>query len=416
MRNTPSPSFDLTQRTVFGLLAQTLFGVPYTPESDVDWVAVYRESECQAVRLQTFCNHHRIPSVPDGLREDFRRYLTFILLRSTRIHSAHTLLHEAMTQNGIPYVILKGAASASYYPDPMTRAMGDVDFYMDREDVERAMAVLREKGFEVEDYDPQNPDGYHLAVQKDQVHMELHYRLPGIPAGAAGEVVTSYLSDIREQATFCRTSLTACMLPSAFHHGLIMLMHLQRHLVCEGIGLRHLCDWAVFVHSFSPEVFTDLFGERLKRAGLWRLARLLSLAAVKFVGLPEQPWMREDDFDEALAEALMCDIVKGGNFGNKDRQRAYEAKFMTPAGEKKQGSRLSEAIRTVNQASRREWPVMDKCPILLPIGWIVIAMRYLFRNRKRKQEGREIDLSLAYKNSEARNQLYQQLHLYEPEV
>ena len=57
MQNTLPPSFDRTQRTIFGLLAQTLFGVPYTPESDVDWMAVYVESECQAVRFQTFCNH-----------------------------------------------------------------------------------------------------------------------------------------------------------------------------------------------------------------------------------------------------------------------------------------------------------------------------------------------------------------------
>jgi hypothetical protein len=64
MQNTPYQPFHITQRTVFGLLAQTLFHTPYTPDPDVDWTDVYRESEYQAVCLQTFSNHHMIPGFP----------------------------------------------------------------------------------------------------------------------------------------------------------------------------------------------------------------------------------------------------------------------------------------------------------------------------------------------------------------
>ena len=101
MKNTDLRSFDRTQRTVFGLLSRALFGAAYTPEPDVDWNAVYEESECQAVRLQAFSNHHLIPDIPAELRERIRRYLVHAMLRSTRIHSQHTEVHRLMTEAGI---------------------------------------------------------------------------------------------------------------------------------------------------------------------------------------------------------------------------------------------------------------------------------------------------------------------------
>ena len=418
MRNDLYRPFDLTQRTVFGLVGQTLFGVPYQPEQGVDWMAVYRESESQAVRLQVFARHHLLPDLPEDIREDIRRYMSGFMLRNARVHSEHTVVHDLLSQAGIEYTVLKGAASAFYYPDPLTRAMGDVDLYVDESDVSRTMALFRAEGYEVEAYTG-DVRQYHLTIRKGRRHIELHYRIPGIPEGEVGEQIRTYLADLRESATLQKGKLSTCRHPSPFHHGLIMLMHLQRHLVFEGIGLRHLCDWAVFVHRYTPEQFEELFRERLSAIGLWRFARLLSLAATLYIGLPEQPWMREDEEDEALACALMQDIVGGGNFGRKDRQRAYEAKFLSKSGEKdrksdRKHSRITEAIRSVDRDSRERWPIMKRVPLLLPFGWIYATFRYLRNNRIRRKKGRQIDLAQAYKNSERRQELYQALRLYEP--
>jgi hypothetical protein len=379
----------------------------------VDWTDVYRESEYQAVRLQTFANHHRIPEIPEELRQRIRQYMTNVMLRNVRIHAGHTAVHELMTKNGISYTVLKGAASARYYPNPMTRAMGDVDFIVDETDIPRAVELLREKEYEVEEYTGKTTQ-YHLSVRKGPLYLEMHYRLPGIPEGEVGELIREYLADLSEKATLLQEKTVTCRQPSAFHHGLIMLMHFQRHLVVEGIGLRHLCDWAVFVNSFSPEAFQDLFRDRLSAIGLWRFARLLSLTASLYIGLPEQPWMREDDEDETIACALMQDIIGGGNFGRKDRQRAYEAKFLPQEGENRpKRGRVVEAVRSVNRGSRERWPIMKRVPLLLPWGWIHAAVRYLLNNRKRHKNGREIHLGRAYKNSQNRQGLYERLRMYE---
>lgn len=414
MHNNPYQPFDLTQRTVFGLLAQTLFDVPYTPEPGVNWEAVYQESENQAVRMQTFAKYHLIPDFPQEIRERIQPYMSTFMLRNVRIHAGHTLVHELLTQNGISYTVLKGAASAFYYPDPLTRAMGDVDFIVDGKDVPQVAALFCEQGYNVEKY-IEDSGKYHLAICKGKLHMELHYRLPGIPEGAVGDVIRGYLSDLEASATLVKGKLATCRHPSAFHHGLIMLMHFQRHLVYEGIGLRHLCDWAVFVRCHSPEEFQALFRDRLSAIGMWRFARLLSLAASLYIGLPEQSWMREEPDDESIAHALMQDIVGGGNFGRKNRQRAYEAKFLSQNdGTSRKHNRIAEAVRSVNRNSRERWPIMRRVPLLLPWGWIHAVVRYLLNNKKRRKAGREIDLGQAYKSSETRQKLYETLRMYEP--
>ncbi len=412
MKNTDLRSFDRTQRTVFGLLSRTLFGAAYTPEPDVDWTAVYEESECQAVRFQTFSNHHLIPDIPPELRERVKQYLTLAMLRNTRIHVRHSEVHRIMTEAGIPYTVLKGAASACYYPSPMTRAMGDVDFYVDRAHLEETLALFEGLGFALSEKD----HGCHRVLRLGDSHLELHFDLPGLPEGEVGQTIRGYVADLCESAVLLKNSLVTCNRPSDLHHGLIMLMHLQHHLLAEGIGLRHLCDWAVFVHSFRGHDFPDLFADKLRAVGLWRLARLLSLSASLYIGLPEQDWMREEPEDEEIACALMLDIVAGGNFGRKDRQRAYEGMFISDRGKdgvKKRRAR--EGFRALNRITYQKFPLSKRCPLLLPIGWVVAITGYLFRNRRRNRNGYSVSALDAYRKSAPRIELYQKLGLYEPE-
>jgi hypothetical protein len=68
------------------------------------------------------------------------------IAKNIRIGHNHSVLHDWMSASSIPYVILKGAASASYYPTPAYRSMGDVDFLVKTEDMERAGKVLEQHG------------------------------------------------------------------------------------------------------------------------------------------------------------------------------------------------------------------------------------------------------------------------------
>ena len=415
MQNTHRSAFPLTQRTIFGLLGQTLFGIAYSPEPDVDWPSVFRESELQAVRLQTFADYHTIPDIPPDLREDVKRYVMAAMLKDARVHAQHTLVHDLLTKHAIPYVVLKGVSSALYYPSPLTRAMGDVDFYVSREHLEHARELFEAQGFSVSGLD----HICHLTLRRDGIRLEMHFEPAGIPHGDSGQLIREYLSDLIPQSALLQNQTATCYLPAPFHHGLIMLLHLQHHLLAEGIGLRHLCDWAVFVHHLGEEAFETRFRARLKAVGLWKFARLLSLAASLYIGLPEQTWMREEEADEDLAYRLMEDILAGGNFGAKSHQRSYEGNFISNRG--KDGirhNRIHEGFCALNRITYLKCPFTKKCPLLLPVGWVVAFVGYLLRNirRNRRNEGGRIHIADAFRKSEPRRRLYRSLCLYEPEA
>lgn len=254
-----------------------------------------------------------------------------IIATNMQVSYEHTELHDLLTENSIPYVILKGVASASYYPNPILRTMGDVDFLVDSADILRTTSLLESNGFEkaVDD----DTDGIHIAFHRGDSTWEMHRSINGIPAGEVGERIKLFLSDIIETAVDYDEGNGAIRIPDDFHHGLVILLHTASHLTSEGVGLRHLCDWAVFVNHFTDEQFCTLFEEKMKACGLWRFAQLLSLVSVKYLKLPYKSWMGEAD--DTILEQLIIDIMDGGNFGKKDEDRYRQIKYISNRGEHK---------------------------------------------------------------------------------
>ena len=70
---------------------------------------------------------------------------TMVQGRWLQVMHAQDQLLGLLEDNGIPCVILKGAAAAMAYPHPSLRSMGDVDFLVKRADFEKAAVLLDRK-------------------------------------------------------------------------------------------------------------------------------------------------------------------------------------------------------------------------------------------------------------------------------
>ena len=76
-------------------------------------------------------------------------------------------------------------------------------------------------------------------------------------------------------------------------------------MINTGIGLRHLCDWAVFVDSVDD--FEKDFKDKLTECGLYRFAQILTQLSSKYLGLKKQAWA-EGVLDDSLLHSLILDI------------------------------------------------------------------------------------------------------------
>jgi len=398
-----------TEQVVLDLLANNLFGAGKSVAAvSVDWGSVWYESYMQGVSLNAFADFPAELTEPTDFSV-IRQNLQERMSENILVNKGHFKIHKVLTDAGVPYVILKGLASALYYPDPLLRSMGDVDFLVSESDLEKTCQVLERNGFVVSE----KSHGDHLVYTDNICRYELHTEPAGMPKGEAGALVKTYLADILDNSELKNTLFGEAFVPSKFHHGLIILLHTCHHLTSSGVGLRHLCDWAVFVNSVSDIDFCHLFEDKFKEIGLWSFAKALTRICEKYLSCPAKAWTGE--VDEALVDALALDIFEGGNLGQKSDDRSHEAMIMPKYGdsEHKEKSNSKRFIAYVNQSVKNNWKSAEKNKLLLPVGWIYFGGRYVFRSLKGERPKIKVNSFISEANE--RKNLFDQLKLFEKE-
>lgn len=385
------------QRQLIRIIASQLFGVNVDTKEIAAWPNILQEAQQQAVfplAYQALKSYGIIE--PKFEKEYAANQAAYI--RNLHYHSD---LHKLLT--GIPYVILKGQVSASYYPNPMLRSMGDVDFLVYKEDRERVDQLLKVEGFEkragAEKHD------YHWAYKKDRASLELHWDVPGVPESKKNRFSEDAIKSAEEKTM----QNEKMMFPSPFNHGLVLLLHAVSHMTGGGIGLRHLCDWLVFENSFSEQKFLDIFEDQLKDIGLWTFVKVITKIGVMYFGT-DRNWCL--DADDKVCQCLLEDILTGGNFGVKDNTRGSQAKLIQNRVTKSvQGSILKNGLISIDEKAKRDYPPCKRNVIIRPIGWTVVVCQYVIRVIRGKRNN-VFDKKIM-ENAMNRQKLYTELKLFE---
>ena len=195
------------------------------------------------------------------------------------------------------------------------------------------------------------------------------------------------------------------------HQALLNLLHMERHMIGGGIGLRQLIDWAVFVSESSNEHWSKYTIAMLKNCGLWAYAQALTKTCVMYLGLSAEkaPWCLE--IKDNLANELMQDIFRGGNMGTAEDD-GMNGLFTNRSilGEKQQGA-LHALIETLNRRSYQNYAITRRHKWLLPLFWVYLPLRYTFRVALGRKSAKKMINAVSTSND--RYKLYKQLHLYE---
>lgn len=392
------------QKQLLDIVAANMRGEKYTLPI-TDYELLLAECKAQSVSLQVF------DTVPQtNVPEDPKRvnYLLGQFGSNFHIHRQHAQLHQLMEKHGIDYCMMKGAVSAYYYPKPMLRTMGDVDFLVAPETIPRATEILKNEGFTPWEEE----HACHIVFSKPGAQLEMHFEPAGMPKGKAGDLMREYLANIFDKTETVEIEGMAFRKPSDFHHGLILLMHTYHHLLSEGIGVRHLADWSAFISNLEENVFADLFEEKLKAVGLWQFTKIISGTANMYLGAPYRKWM--GDIDRELCRDLMEDILQSGNFGRKDGSRVYQGLAISDRG--KDGLKKNSVVQvfaSLSALAKNRYPFFRKVPFLLPIGWVMICVRRIGKILKKERSTPQLTGFSAKVSS--RKKLYHQFKLFEVE-
>ncbi len=398
-----------SQKVLLDLCSKALFDKEISVFDKTDLTQIVDEAGKQTV-FSMVCSALKELNLSDEFSNN--RYLQRVA-GNIQVCCAHKEIHYALTKKQIPYVVLKGVASAAYYNQPILRTMGDVDILVREEQLGKCDKVLESLGY-VRENDIESDSlhiGYKKASGNSTIICELHRSVGVMPENMA-ESIDKYFDDIFEASALYTAQNSTCVVPDKFHHGLVLMLHTAAHLTSEGIGLRHLCDWAVFVNGLSNDEFVALFEKPLRKIGLWRFAQLLTICCVKYLGCDAKEWTGEAD--EQLIENIVCDIFDGGNFGYKNRDRYRQIKYIKNRANKTVDNKnsLQQLFCTINSKAKAKYNFANRCCVLLPIAWIAVLFDYFKLVFSGK---REFDSISTVSEANSRKEIYSNFRLFEKE-
>ena len=273
-----------------------------------EWRALYRVCVVQGVTAVVFDFVKTLPKseAPDmALLMEWLSAATAVEQTMRRMQITAEEFAEEMERREIPVVVLKGLAFAQYYKNPLHRECGDLDCYMMGKKEAGDLAAL-ELGGTMEEA------GYkhsHLLFKGLTIENHRFFTdFDNTPTGMLTEQVLGEL--IQEEHTCIGDSKLCC--PSANFNALFLLKHTQGHFIDEGIRMRHVLDWALFLRAKQEEVDWSKVLPMLETTRTAQFAGVMTAIAVRSLSIEVlNRGLRTlaSNAEQKMVEAVLADIM-----------------------------------------------------------------------------------------------------------
>ena len=289
--------------------------------ADVDWKEMYTLAKEQCL-TGVMADSLKYLSKEQGCGDEKLKWLVYAikLERKNQAMNALTVkLFNSFTARGLSPVLLKGQAFAANYPHPLHRQCGDIDIYFKhREDCKKAVAWASKVDSVAAESPDNRRDRKHFSFSLEKEAVELHYYMCVFDNEELQQRLQTIIdAEFDMNAPFYveidgkRIEAVPPTL-SVLHQ----LMHISRHLLEAGIGLRQVCDLALFLDRHQEDIDPKRLNGYLHDLELMRVAQSLGYVMVHQLGLDE----RKVPFgiNDCYADFILREIFEGGNFGKKN--------------------------------------------------------------------------------------------------
>lgn len=284
-----------------------------------EWRAVWLAAQKQTVCGYIFAGIEKLPAEMQPPKEMMMQMLTFterIKKSNLKMQATAGEITGWFEAEGLRPTIIKGITAGALYDRPELRMPGDIDMFFP-EGYEKAVPIVRSKGVEV----TLNPK--HDTFTYNGIHVELHHT--AFRTFKSTENI-DFSPILPEYGSYRGRVLNIKA------NALLMILHPAKHFMNEGVGLRHLCDWAMFLKRYEEYPEMEEAWKEVKRQGAERFAIEFTAIAVHYLGLklkcPDE-WIGKSK--AAMRDKMMDIIIERGNFAKeaktKNGQNLYYIKL-----------------------------------------------------------------------------------------
>jgi len=384
-----------SQQVLISLLKKGLFNFEAEIPTDVDWQEVYDEANFQSVIPFVYDATAGIENIPADILKKLKAHTIAIMFNNDKVTKVQTSVCKLLEDNKINYCILKGLSVARYYNKPELRTLGDVDILVSKDAFDYVKSFLSQNGYVLTD-DEKNH--FHCAFKKDEVRIELHFEMSDFPNTSVCDELRKELDKAMEYVEKAECMGLQFYSLDVLYQACSLLLHTERHISKDGIGLRQLIDFGMFIKE-NPEFLSDEENVAfLKKFGLYKLTIICSDLFEKY--------FCNSEIDNKVAEKLLEMSLKKGTFGSKQEKEESYSNGSVRVNSKNKFFAFFEF--TQNRALLT-WSLAKKYQFLKYLGFIYLPIRHIFRTVFKKQK---VDYKKVLKSNNEVYSLYNDLSIF----
>ena len=336
--------------------------------------------------LQAAASHNILPLVADALPTELpepyqKRVRQDILAQASRSAELGLLLQH-LYGRGLHPLVVKGMVCRSLYPEPEHRPSTDEDMLIDPAEFPRLHEALLEyglrpvnpeedlyKNYEVSYRDPEQK--LDLEVHKALFTREVPYlnRMNSCFRGAHARAQVMEIYGVR----------VLTMGPD--DHVLYLLLHALKHFLHSGVGIRQVCDIALYSERFRDSISWGGLRRKLSELGVLEFARAIYGIANEYLltGKGMAGYFAGWELERLDHEPMLRDIMEGGLYGTSTMSRAHSATMTLNAASRQHSGGIKALLHTVFRPRRSlvgRYRYLEKAPYLLPVAWAHRLLRY----------------------------------------
>lgn len=308
----------IVQSQLLSLLRAALWGeVPKTSLfKEASWDQIIHLADVQTVRGLLLDGISLLPKnlIPD---EDIVMELAGkqnkIVIHNQVHRDTIIQIDKALKAKSIAAVLMKGQITALRYPQPLHRQPGDIDFVIRKEDFPKTLNVLDTIG----KVDRNLVHEHHGMAWVNNVTVEPHYKVHNYQRPSTDKAMQEMFSKVFPDKLIKADidGYKVNVFPPTFE-SVFLISHIVNHVYEEGLGLRQVIDYAMFLDKCADKIDWLQHDEFLYRMRMQRAFRIFTCICVEYLGLILPSQVEPFSYKEKeWAKKMIEDIFEVGNFG-----------------------------------------------------------------------------------------------------
>lgn len=294
-----------------------------TPTSE-EWSNLYEEGERQAITGILLSGIDSLPAEQRPTQSILLQWIgvgQLVEQRNRLLDVRCVGLLRKFKDDGLDGTILKGQGVARLYDKKLQplRQSGDIDVYVNC-GIKKALTFAKSQGLKSVEWDYKH---LHLNLWND-TEIEMHYRVEVLLNLWKNRKLQKWFQKHHEaiQGSRFRVQEGEMVTPTVEFNVFYILLHIYRHFLYEGIGMRQIIDYYFVLKSFSNTNYANLTNSYAVKAinefGMERFAMGLMWVMKETMGMT-RVWMLWEP-DEKEGKFILEQVIGGGNFGHYDQR------------------------------------------------------------------------------------------------